>query len=135
MTATTLKEQAMNSATRLASKRISLSRDMTAVSADVAYTGVGFTPTSIMFIGTVSSVCYSSGMCDSAKAQDCIFHAASAAYTQGDNSLNNCLLFVTAGNQYHTALVKTFDADGFTLTWSKVNSPTGTAKVVALCFR
>lgn len=137
MTATTLKEQAMNSATRLASKVISSTRNLTTATGDVAYTGVGFTPTSIIVFSALSDA-MSVGVADSAKTGGGLSHKAATAYYSmvgagyGANVLISC---DQGANNYHTASVKSYDADGFTLTWTKVNSPTGTLELVFLCFR
>lgn len=120
---------ALTVATPLSSKTGTFTRDLAAVSGDVSYTGVGFVPTSIHLSGVISSTCMSVGYSDSAGGEQCIFSAMSAAYTQGGQSANLCLLVVAASN-FQTALLKTYDADGFTLTWGKTNSPTGTASLV-----
>jgi hypothetical protein len=35
----------------------------------------------------------------------------------------------------HAGKIKTFDTDGFTITWTKGGSPTGAASVFYLCLR
>lgn len=133
MTATTLKPQAMDAATRLVSKIISTTRDMTAASGDVSYTGVGFTPTALICLSNVDAGTntHSIGVADSALAE-----AHLGRLANGNNYTEALLLTAeTSSNNYQTAVVKTFDADGFTLTWAKTNSPTGTLKLTFLCFR
>lgn len=133
MTATTLKEQAMSSTTRLSSKVITGDRDMTAATGDVAYTGVGFTPTSIIAISSVSgAVTTNISVGDSAKT-------ASGIYTIGNDNTKNrhagIVTLVTSGGNQQIATIKTYDADGFTLTWTKTGSPTGTGYISFLCFK
>jgi len=118
----------------LSSKTITLTRDMAAASGDVSYTGIGFVPTSIIFMASVSNLCISNGCVDSARAGQCIFSAQTASYLQSGQSGNAGLLVVSA-NYYITWNVASFNADGFTLTFTKVNLPTGTASIVAICFR
>lgn len=132
MTQTTLKPQGMDTTTRLASKAIEINRNMTTASGDVAYTGVGFTPTSILMIGFIEATStFSIGIVDSSKVTASIFPHSSANM----GGANNKLYLQVNANDYQGANVKTFDADGFTLTWTKTGSPTGTATLYILCFR
>lgn len=136
MTATTLKEQAMNSATRLKSKVISATRDLTAVTGDVAYTGVGFTPTSLIASADLSTKkSWTLGFADSAKAgQGHYLTDVPQSGPLSDVGATVIIFAQSAANNYQYAIVKSYDADGFTLTWTKVNSPTGTATIRFLCF-
>lgn len=133
MAETKLKSQAMDSTTRLASKVITGDRDMTAASGDVSYTGVGFVPTSILAIASVSgAVTANISVGDSAKT-------ASGIYTMGSDNTKNryagIVTLVTSGGNQQIATIKSYDADGFTLTWAKTGSPTGTGYITFLCFR
>ena len=129
-TAKALKDAGLN--TRLASKVVAVSKDVSATG-DQAITGVGFTPTSIILFLTIGGTKnYVSGICDSSLAERCtvIDYAGN-----GDYTASYVAFFTTASSQVARAIVKSFDADGFTLTWDKVNSPTGTANGYAICFR
>lgn len=133
MTATTLKPQAMNATKRLASKIININRDATAASGDVSYTGVGFMPTAMVITYGISSTYnFGMGMVDSAKTVNTSSNDATAF-----NIRHNPGYLVTAypsgGSQF--AILKTWDADGFTLTWTKSGSPTGTIALFCLCFQ
>jgi len=114
------------------SKLIATTRNMGAVSADVSYTGVGFTPTSIQVIGLIQGTfTFTTGVADSSKANHCV-------YQYGNNTFASGSFFIslnTSSSDVQLAIVKSFDADGFTLTWTKENSPTGTAALKFLCFR
>jgi len=129
-TGTNKKIQFTNLAT-LKSKLISFTRDMTAASGNVAYTGVGFTPTAIIFIVCISGThTFSIGVVDSSRGG-----GAQSQYspdTFGPASVPIDASVSGGTNQY--AVVASYDADGFTLTWTKQNSPTGTATIKALCF-
>ena len=132
MAETLIKQQGMDPTTRLASKTITGTRDLAAATGDVAYTGVGFRPTSIQascFIEGGSTD--STGFADSSKAGRAITTYAPDAKTGGAYLL---FPYPSAGNN-QTAIVKSYDADGFTLTWTKTGSPTGTANLSFLCFR
>ena len=132
MAVSQLKEQAMNSATRLASKTITATRDLTAASGDVAYTGVGFVPTSIIcFYGIEGAVYGGMGIVDSAKTEYSQRTDALSAYAFN----GNLVTITSAAGGFQEGIVKTYDADGFTLTWTKTSSPTGTMQMRFLCFR
>lgn len=132
--ATTIKNQALDLTTRLESKVISATRDMTAAGAptDVAYTGVGFKPTSIQAIAIVGGLKMPSiGFADSAKIN---------SHLQQDPTdvwyIDDFLVWIySSAGASQKAIVKSYDADGFTLTWTKTGSPTGTAQLRFLCLR
>jgi hypothetical protein len=119
-------------ASRLLSKVITVTRDMTAVTGDVAYTGVGFTPTS-MFASATAESTYSSlnGICDSAKNQKCVYQVGTGFY-DGSSLID---MEQTLGTARQIGVLKSFNADGFTITWTKTGSPTGNAACKIICFR
>jgi homoserine acetyltransferase len=55
-------------------------------------------------------------------------NAANSAGTY-NNTGTNCILLLTAASQAATASLTSMDADGFTITWAKSGTPTGTATV------
>lgn len=122
-----------NVKTLLANQHVgSFTRDLTAASGDVSYTGVGFTPSHIDFHGVVgNNVASSHGFSQPDKSGTGIF--TNEAIPQGgintDAGANSVLTLVSAANAFQTAIIKSYDSDGFTLTWSKINSPTGTALI------
>lgn len=119
-------------APRLRSKIISSTRAVDGATADVAYTGVGFKPTSIHARCHADGSGYKSdGFSDSAKTSACSYMNPTTAYHAGT--------LCTYSNQAawaQNAVVKSYDDDGFTLTWTKVGaSPAGTLKLDFLCER
>jgi len=114
----------------LTSKVITSTRVLSVASGDVAYTGVGFTPTVIHAIAceTSSTGVSSIGFSDSAKNNycNCFYGALGGAFLMKVGS---------TGTSYQTAIVKSYDADGFTLTWTKTGSPTTTANLYFLCLK
>jgi hypothetical protein len=116
--------------TSLSSKTITFTRDTTASGADVAYTGVGFIPTCVILFSILGNVSWSTAVFDSAKTPQALFQIFGGVANQ-----NPGLILESSANNYQQAILKTYDADGFTLTWSKTNSPTGTGNIVALCFK
>lgn len=122
-----------NSLSSLSSKVISATRDLTVATGDVNYTGVGFQPSVIIAFAALGGGTegQSWGMCDSSSTE--------RAITRGSNGLGYvasviCSVESTAG-ALQSAVVKSFDADGFTLTWTKTGSPTGTATIYFLCLK
>ena len=116
----------------LSSKLITATRVLSAANGDVAYTGVGFQPTAIVATGCIQAeLSFAIGISDSAKAGRSIGQ-------YGDNSMtsaNFAIQIDSSGGNFARATLKTFDNDGFTLTWAKTGSPTGTAHLGFLCFR
>lgn len=113
----------------LSSKVGNFTRDLTAASGNVSYTGVGFKPTSITLLGalnneTSDSVVYN-GFADSAKSGSCLYLDATAVAAV--SSAANLIKVVGPGSaaNLQTADVNSYDADGFTLAWTKTNTPTG----------
>jgi hypothetical protein len=107
-------------------------RDMTAGSGDVAYTGYGFQPTSLIIAaGGGDQGGTSIGLGDVNLAEGCFFITGAG----GVNVTNKMVYMLSGGSADQTAVLKTLDADGFTLTWTKVGSPTGTATLYVLALR
>lgn len=113
-------------------KVITSTRDMTAGSGDVAYTGVGFKPSLIIFQGAVdASQVAGWGVVDAASKHHVSYDNLGNYYQAGPG----WAFIIIGGSMYQGATLKTFDADGFTLTWTKSGSPSGTIKFSATCFR
>lgn len=110
--------------TALSVKVGTITRDMDAVSGDVSYTGVGFTPGLVFFTAAVQTTSISFGFGD----------ATTSTFSRGWNAGGGSILFTGgSGACVHLyessilgqdAVVKSLDSDGFTLTWSKSGSPT-----------
>ena len=117
-------------------KVITATRDLTTATGDVAYTGVGFKPSSIIAIASVNdSYTQSFGMADASLGKGYLYLPISAS-GKGEVGTGNFLVaMVTYASAYQVAIVKSYDTDGFTLTWTKNGSPTGTFTMIFLCFR
>lgn len=111
-----------------------LSRDLTAAGGDVSYTGVGFTPKAIIFFTALSGGLDWGGWGFSdGTSHVSIDREADAKFYP--NTSNFAFTIGSSAGNYQKAIVKTFDADGFTLTWTKASSPTGTGVVLYLAIR
>ncbi len=112
----------------------SFTRDVTAASGDVAYTGVGFTPTAIIFMGGVGDATLnylSWSFTDGTTSGVLRTYANTGIY---DTASGQVVSLIEASGKGQTALLSSFGADGFTLTWTKIGTPaagTGTTKYIA----
>lgn len=114
----------------------SLTRDMTAASGSVAYTGVGFQPDVVIFLGGVSLTSKTSVGFDNVTAK-----AALADYNGETTDTNfvsttySIQLMESASKMQH-ADISARGADGFTLAWVKEGAPAaGTATVGYLALK
>ncbi len=119
-------------------KIITATRDMTTASNDVAYSGVGFVPKAIIVFACGETLTAASwGFLDGTRNQAIADYSAAGAganvWTSG--GAYGIILVTTAGGINQLASLKSFDADGFTLTWTKAGTPTGTAYMRFMCFR
>lgn len=115
----------------LSSKLISLTRAPGTSSGSVSYTGVGFTPTSIIFFGAPGGTTNVGfiGLVDSARS-------GASLYDLGAPTIAVAAVAVGAVGALQSATVSSYDADGFTLAWTKTGSPGGADYTIyALCFR
>jgi hypothetical protein len=104
-------------------KILSFTRDLTAASGDVNYTGFGATPKSIQVIGGVSVTSIVSNGFANQTQLGCTY----TSYAGIVAISNFVAAFVTASGNNQTASVPVFSKDTVTLTWTKTASPTGTA--------
>jgi|SRR3990172_166024 len=120
--------------TRLLSKVIAITRDAAGVAGDVSYTGVGFQPTSMQVIMNVTATTYMSIMlADSART-------VKGYYVSANNVYRTLAGYIVAYSDASTwdqlGVLKSYDSDGFTITWSKTGTPTaGTLTCNVICYR
>lgn len=112
-----------------------LSRDLTTAAGTVAYTGVGFKPSHIIFLSTLSGSKTMSIGFDDATTRYCIYDNGYAAADCWVSLSGYSGYIVSASSTYQQFKILSMDSDGFTLTWSKANSPSGTATVYYMAFR
>ena len=115
------------------SKLLDCTRDMTAASGDVSYTSTGFTPTSVISYGAVGeSNTVNLGVSDSSADE-----AALRYYPQSSNWEMTTTQFIGAyesASKIQAGVVKSLDADGVTLTWTKYGTTSaGTFTFKLLC--
>ena len=109
------------------------SRDIS-LTTDLAVSGVGFTPKAVLcFCGTQIDAVASWGFAMSTLVSDRALAQNAAGSVNG--SPGNYLIDYTNGANTNRASVKSWDADGITLQWTKTNTPTGTFYLNFLFFR
>lgn len=118
----------------LNSKLTSFTYDLSTASGSQPISGMGFQPSACIFIGATGQVSNFS-LVDSGKTAGAL--ATIGTFATGLNPSTNALQFITdtAASNVQSAVVASYDSGGFTLTWTKTGSPTGTATIKALCFR
>ncbi len=118
-------------------KLLIFTRNLTATGAptDVSYTGATFKPSTIIFFSAAGGAdrIWSFGIYSINTALGMYSRPVGAGYQFGIDS-NIVFMGYTSGNE-QSAVLKTLDTDGFTLTWTKTGSPTGTYYFGALCLR
>lgn len=120
---------------RLQSKMITGTRDLTASSGNVAYTGMGFTPTACdVHGGVANSFAYNTfhGFADSSRTANVLYVATATTFS---NTTVFMVFEDTTGANSQAASIASYDADGLTLTWTKGGTPSGTAAFAIRCFR
>lgn len=115
------------------SKIGTFTRDLTAASGDVAYTGVGFQPRAIFFLGYRNTSPEANwGFSDENKGGGYSSVLGTTPYYFGGDV---SIMMQQSGGHSQQAVVKSYDSDGFTLTWTKTSTPTGTANFKYIAFR
>lgn len=111
------------------------SRDHTLANGTQAVTGVGFTPKLLLLwmcdnAGNVNRASW--GATNSATgARNQSMHTPPNGGTADQFSIDgDCIEYVESSTVRNAAKLSTFDADGFTLTWTKTGSPTTTGLAV-----
>ena len=114
-------------------KVIGGTRDMQGLTGDVSYTGTGFKPSGIIAIATVPDAlptCIGSIL---GSSYGTMYQKTAGIWYPNASAL--IYLFESAGKT-QSAIVKTFDANGFTLTWTLAGATAvGTAYIYFACFR
>jgi len=112
---------------------LSFSRVMSVASEDVAYTGAGFKPAMIKITTCIpgQAFSFSIGVSTGPAFNQCIWLHPDTTWAL---SSLVCVGTESAGNN-QTATVKTMDADGVTLTWTKTGTPTASIAAIIEYYR
>ena len=108
-------------------------RDMAADSGDASIAGIGFKPQVVLLISGFSQG-FAIGVAESSSVYGSgVIGGSGPGYTSSAGQF--MLLTDNYGVTSQVAIPKTMDADGFTLTWTKTGSPTGTALIHFVALR
>jgi hypothetical protein len=109
---------------------IGATRDYAAASGDVSYTGFGFKPSALIIIAADNATAAMSfGFAVATAGYGILQLYTGVCYAGGVVDMQN------AASVGQGAAWKSYDADGFTLTWTKTGSPTGTIALKIIAFR
>jgi len=112
-----------------------ITRDMASDSGDVSYTGIGFKGSILMITGTLDSATIMTVFgFDNGTTRYCTYGNYDGYFYRATTSCIISGTGTTPGNT-QTAVLKTWDSDGFTLTWTKTGSPTTTMTVGIIVLR
>lgn len=105
---------------------ITITRDLTVASGNVAYTGLGGRPKLLRFYNG-----HSATNASSIGESNAVFNVCkSIDYANNVGTLNTaCIAAYQGAGANQLAVCAALDADGFTLTWTKTGSPTGTSTI------
>jgi hypothetical protein len=113
-----------------------LTRAMDAATANVATTGLGFKPSAILFSGAKVSSLIGSYFGFAVLETTHFVMAGWPGVTNYYASGSYCIMLAEATDKYQTATVASFDADGFTLAWTRNGATAGgNATIGYIAFR
>lgn len=111
----------------------SFTRALTTASGTQAITGVGFTPKAVIFLGVRDGGLLDTKGFDTGVAANCILQGYDSNQFLG--AAYSIYFYHGSGVDRQRALITSLDADGFTLTWTKDGSPTGTGTMLYLAIK
>ena len=109
-----------------------LSKDLTDAAGTQSITGVGFRPSSVIFACIINGTVINSHGRTDGSGNFSVSNFPSDVHSW-DNTKCIVIESVAANNQ--NAAFLSFDTDGFSLTWTKNNAPTGTARITFTAFK
>jgi hypothetical protein len=109
------------------------SRDISLATGTQAVTGLGFKPSSIQFFSNVGNGNKVSFGYDDGTNIGGISRHDTPNFWQ--SSQNYSIRGTTGGADDYTGLIQSFDTDGFTISWIKTGTPTGTMSVFFTAFK
>lgn len=113
-------------------KMVTTTYDLSTASGTQAVTGVGFTPRLVILLGNQTGNARTSvGFSDGTNDYSIYMVDAGNAF----NSATGSSLNAGSGANSQSGEISAFGADGFTITWTKTGSPTGTFNLMALCIQ
>ena len=115
----------------------SFTRDMSLASGSQAVTGVGFKPRAVLFLAGQASP-GGAGMSigfDNGSTKAVAFDQDQISDDTYQLSTGSSIFEILTASNYYQGNISSLDADGFTISWTKTGSPTGTLTIPYLAMR
>lgn len=114
-----------------------LTRDLTLAAGTQAITGVGFTPKAVIFFASRGQTALTSWGMDRITTKGVIFNNADdiAGRMDKSNAADQSIVLRESATVLSYGKVESFDADGFTISWTKAGTPVGSCGVIYMAFR
>lgn len=109
-------------------KHGSFTRDLSIASGTQAVTGVGFKPRLVELIANLGGNAATSLGKDDGASPQCFYNNHHISANTWDNNTTVSVNLILSGASY-AGVISSMDADGFTMSWTKGASPTGTARI------
>lgn len=110
--------------------------DTATLSGSQSITGVGFKPSNVIFLASISLTAQMSIGFDNGVNAYSIYQDATAGADRVDRTVNRSIrLEQVSGSIYYLGYISSLDSDGFTITWTKGGAKTGTATIFYIAFR
>lgn len=121
----------------VASATVNSTRDLTAASGTVVYSGFVFTPSACDGFGAVNNAAFGVyttliGHVDSSRTQANIFADASTSQFNGSSFLS---AYDSTGSNAQVGTITAFGSGSVSIAWVKTGSPTGTFNLSIRCFK
>lgn len=111
-------------------------RDMTLATGTQAITGLGFKPSAVVFFVNQDGATGKMSMgFDDGTTVNCTLDAHNFVTDAWSHLTSVSISANTNASTGYNGKVNSFDSDGFTISWTKVNSPTGTLNIQFMAFR
>jgi hypothetical protein len=116
-----------------------ISIDMATVSGNQAYTGIGFKPAMLIFFacnsGAVYGACWGFSIGTATAANINMYDSYPSAGNSYTTTQGGCIYIYDDAGKTYAGIVKSQDADGYTITWTKTGTPAGTLESLVIAIR
>jgi hypothetical protein len=106
-------------------------RDTATASGTQAITGVGFQPTNVIFFMDEDASAEASWGMDNGTTASSVFAQSTGAWNRAASSIYD----YEGGGVNYSGVISAFGADGFTITWTRTSTPTGTLNISYIAFK
>ena len=109
----------------------STTRDLTTATSTQAIAGLGFKPSYVQLFGTIDGAEAGGWGVSDGTNEKTFGQAVASSFANSSGAL----YAIVDGSNLQTAKVQSFDVSGFTLSWVKSGTPTGTMQVYYTAFK